>query len=50
MAVNADENLLGMIRKRTEEEELKQHLKATVGGYSKSSVMEYLAELRQRQQ
>ena len=50
MAVNADVNLLGMIRKRTEEEELKQHLKATVGGYSKSSVMEYLAELRQRQQ
>ena len=50
MAVNAEENVLGMIRQRTEEEELKQHLRATVGGYTKSSVMEYLNELRQRQQ
>lgn len=50
LAVNSDDNILGMIRQRTEEEELKQHLKATVGGYSKSSVMGYLAELRQRQQ
>ncbi|MEL4106861.1 hypothetical protein AAFA46_08515 [Oscillospiraceae bacterium WX1] len=50
MAVNSKENLLGMLRQRTEEEELKQYLKTTVGGYTKSSVMEYLSELRQRQQ
>jgi chromosome segregation ATPase len=45
-----DETTIGQIRQRTEEEELRQRLKSTVGGYSKSSVMEYLAEIRKQQQ
>lgn len=50
MADNSDRNFLDMLRQRTEEEELKHYLKTTVGGYTKSSVMEYLSELRKRQQ
>lgn len=50
MTTNSEENVINMIRQRTEEEELKQHLKTTVGGYTKNSVMEYLSDLRKRQQ
>lgn len=50
MDVKTEENLFGLLRQRTETEELKQHLKTTVGGYTKNSVMEYLTELRKRQQ
>lgn len=50
MTDNSDRNFLDMLRQRTEEEELKQYLKTTVGGYTKNSVMEYLSELRKRQQ
>ena len=49
MADRTEDNLIGMLRQRTEEEELKQHLKTTVGGFTKSSVMEYLAEFRKRE-
>jgi chromosome segregation ATPase len=45
-----EESLVGMLRQRTEEEDLKQYLKGTLGGYTKKSVREYLTALHKQQQ
>jgi hypothetical protein len=50
MAAATEENLVDTLRQRTENEEIKQYLKSTLGGYTKKSVMEYLALLQKQQQ
>lgn len=44
------ENLVGMLREKTEEADLQQYLKSTFGGYTKKSVQKYIALLRKQQQ
>lgn len=39
-----------MFRGKTQEADLKQYLKSTIGGYTKKSVQEYLSVLREQQQ
>ncbi|MEA4815943.1 MAG: hypothetical protein VB120_03680 [Lachnospiraceae bacterium] len=43
-------DVVGKIREKTEEEDINSILKASLGGYTKKSVMEYLAQLRKKQQ
>lgn len=50
MANNTETNLVGMLREKTEEADLKQYLKSTMGGYTKKSVTEYIAVMRKKQQ
>ena len=49
-AINNEDNVVDVLRQRTEKEELKQYLKSTLGGYTKKSVLEYLALLQKQQQ
>ncbi len=49
MTEKPDTNLVGMLRQRTVEEDLKLNLKATMGGYTKKSVAEYMNQLREQQ-
>ncbi len=50
-STNDDElNVIEMLRDKTEEADLSQYLKSTVGGYTKKSVLEYLNVLRKQQQ
>ncbi len=49
MALNTETTLVGMLRQRTVEEDLKQYLKTTMGGYTKKSVTEYMRILREQQ-
>ncbi|NLJ31882.1 MAG: hypothetical protein GX424_09840 [Clostridiales bacterium] len=44
------DNLVGMLREKTEEADLQQYLKSTFGGYTKNSVREYITILRKQQQ
>ena len=43
-------NMLEALRSMTEEKDMNQYLKSNFGGYSKSSVLEYLNVLRKQQQ
>lgn len=45
-----DADFLQLLRSKTEENDLKQVLKSTMGGYTKQSVSEYLAFIRKNQQ
>ena len=47
---NDDINIVEMLREKTEEADLNQYLKGTLGGYTKKSVMEYLVLLHKQQQ
>ena len=49
MAEKHENDLVGMLRQRTVEEELKQYLKSTMGGYTKKSVKDYIKMLRDQQ-
>jgi hypothetical protein len=49
MTEKPDLNLVGMLRQRTVEEDLKLNLKTTMGGYTKKSVTEYMNQLREQQ-
>lgn len=49
MAGKPDTNLVGMLRQRTVEEDLKQYLKSVIGGYTKKSVTEYMNLLHEQQ-
>jgi len=44
------DNLVEMLREKTEELDLDHTLKSCVGGYTKKSVLEYLAQLKRQQQ
>lgn len=48
--MNNNINIIEMVREKTEEADLKQYLKSTIGGYTKKSVQEYLNMLRKHQQ
>ncbi len=48
--INNDDNFMETLRLKTEEADVKQYLKTNLGGYTKSSVMEYLSILRKQQQ
>lgn len=43
-------NIVGILREKTQGATLEQYLKTGIGGYTKKSVMEYLAALRKQQQ
>jgi chromosome segregation ATPase len=49
MTEKPDTNLVGMLRQRTVEEDLKLNLRTTMGGYTKRSVTEYMNQLREQQ-
>lgn len=44
------DNIVDLIRERTDEQDVNQILKPTMGGYSKKSVLDYLAQLKRQQQ
>ena len=44
-----NDNLVEMLREKTEEADLNSILKSTLGGYSRKSVQEYITILRQQQ-
>lgn len=44
-----EKNLVGMLREKTEEADLEQYLKRTIGGFTKKSVQEYLSAFRKKQ-
>jgi len=46
----SEENLVGMLREITEEGDLNSILKSSIGGYTKKSVMDYLAAVKKQQQ
>ena len=50
MAEKLDNNHLNVLRQRTVEEDLNQHLKSAMGGYTKKSVTEYINLLHEQQQ
>ena len=43
-------NIVEALRKKTEKDDIEQYLKGTIGGYTKSSVIEYLNLLSKQQQ
>ncbi len=45
-----EKNIVDMLREKTEEADLEQLLKSTIGGYTKKSVMQYFAALKKQQQ
>lgn len=47
---NDDINIVEMLRVKTEEADMNSYLKSTFGGYTKKSVLDYLAILRKQQQ
>ncbi len=48
--IKSDSNVVETLRQKTEEADISQYLKSTIGGYTKSSVHEYLNLLRRQQQ
>ena len=48
--INSDASIVEALRSKVEESDIKQYLKSTLGGYSKSSVLDYLNLLRKQQQ
>ncbi len=50
MAEKLEKNHLSVLRQRTVEEDLNEHLKSAMGGYTKKSVMEYINLLHEKQQ
>lgn len=48
--INNESNIVEALRSKTEETDMNQYLKKTIGGYTKNSVLEYLAILRKQQQ
>lgn len=48
--INNETNLVEALRSKAEKTDIKQYLKSTLGGYTKSSVQEYLNVLRKQQQ
>jgi hypothetical protein len=48
--INNDINIVEALRTKTEETDMNQYLKSTLGGYTKGSVLEYLNILRKRHQ
>lgn len=48
--INSESNIVEALRSKTEETDMNQYLKKTLGGYTKSSVLEYLGILRKQQQ
>ena len=49
-ALDDEISIVEALRLKTEESDIKQYLKSTVGGYTKNSVLEYLNILRKQQQ
>lgn len=49
-ASDSEVSIVEALRLKTEESDIKQYLKSTVGGYTKNSVLEYLNMLRKQQQ
>ncbi len=47
---NEEIDFVQMLRSKTEESDLKQVLRSSIGGYTKQSVMDYLAIMRKNQQ
>ncbi|PKM72287.1 MAG: hypothetical protein CVU91_09820 [Firmicutes bacterium HGW-Firmicutes-16] len=47
---NSDASIVGALRSKVEESDIKQYLKSALGGYTKSSVLDYLNLLRKQQQ
>jgi len=45
-----NDNIVGILREKTEEGDLDTMLKTSIGGYTKRSVMEYLAYVKKQQQ
>ncbi len=48
--MNNENNIVETLRLKTEEADIKQYLRSTLGGYTKNSVMDYLNILRKQQQ
>ena len=48
--INDNANIVEALRSKVEESDIKKYLKSTLGGYTKSSVLEYLNLLRKQQQ
>ncbi|MGE4354672.1 MAG: hypothetical protein AB7D36_11390 [Oscillospiraceae bacterium] len=48
--INGESNIVEALRAKTEETDMNQYLKKALGGYTKSSVLEYLGILRKQQQ
>ena len=48
--LDSEVSIVEALRSKTEESDIKQYLKSTLGGYTKSSVLEYLNLLRKQQQ
>lgn len=48
--INSESNIVEALRTKTEETDMNHYLKKTLGGYTKSSVLEYLGILRKQQQ
>lgn len=44
------DNIVDLIRERTDEQDINSILKSTMGGYTKKSVLDYLAQLKRQQQ
>lgn len=44
-----EKSLIGMLREKTEEADMEQYLKRTIGGYTKQSFLKYLAVFRKQQ-
>ena len=48
--IDSEKNIVETLRSKTEELDIKQYLKSTMGGYTKNSVLEYVNMLRRQQQ
>lgn len=48
--IDSEKNIVEALRSKTEELDIKQYLKSTMGGYTKNSVLEYVNMLRRQQQ
>ncbi len=48
--INSDASIVEVLRSKVEESDIKQYLKSALGGYTKSSVLDYLNLLRKQQQ
>lgn len=48
--IKNDMNLVEMLREKSEETDMNEYLKPSLGGYTKQSVLEYLAVLKKNQQ
>jgi len=48
--LDSEKNIVEALRSKTEELDIKQYLKSTMGGYTKNSVLEYVNMLRRQQQ